>query len=82
MADAAGSQGAVFQFRHRKKDGEIRDVQIFSAHVMLGDHPLLHSIIQDITDQKNAEDALKQTNKNSTYFPVSHGMTSSISSSP
>ena len=63
MADAAGSQGAVFQFRHRKKDGEIRDVQIFSAPVMLGDHPLLHSIIQDITDQKIAEDALKQTNK-------------------
>jgi len=63
MTNAVGSQGAVFQFRHRKKDGGIRDVQVFSAPIMLGDHQLLHSIIQDITDQKIAEDALKQTNK-------------------
>lgn len=60
---AAGSSGAVFQFRHRKKDGEVRDVQVFSAPIMLGDHLLLHSIIQDVTDRKIAEEALKQTNK-------------------
>lgn len=63
MTRATGSQGTMFQFRHRKKDGEIRDVQVFSAAILLGDHQLLHSIIQDITDRKIAEEALKQTNK-------------------
>lgn len=60
---ATGSQGAIFQFRHRKKNGEIRDVQVFSAPVVLGDQHLLHSIVQDITDQKRAEDALRQANR-------------------
>lgn len=63
MGHAVSSHGAVFQFRHRKKNGEIRDVQVFSAPITLDDHQVLHSIIQDVTDRKIAEDALKQTNK-------------------
>lgn len=63
MGQAASSHGAVFQFRHRKKNGEIRDVQVFSAPITLDDHQVLHSIIQDVTDRNIAEDALKQTNK-------------------
>lgn len=63
IEQAAGSEGAVFQFRHRKKNGEIRDVQVFSSPITLGNRNLLHSIIQDITDRKKAEDALVQTNR-------------------
>ena len=63
MARAAGSRGAEFVFRHRKKSGEIRDVQVFSAPITLDDRLLLHSIILDITDRKNLEEALHQTNK-------------------
>lgn len=63
MSHAAASQGMIFQFSHRKKNGEIRDVQVFSSPIVLGDQHLLHSIVQDITDQKRAENALQQTNK-------------------
>jgi PAS domain S-box-containing protein len=63
MAHAAGSHGAEFQFRHRKKNGEIRDVQVFSAPIPLDNRVFLHSIIQDVTDRTKAEEALKQTNK-------------------
>jgi PAS domain S-box-containing protein len=58
MTRAAGEPGAVFNFRHRKKNGEIRDVEVFSAPIMLGGRRLLHSIIQDVTERKRVEAAL------------------------
>ena len=59
----AGSRGTEFQFRHRKKSGEIRDVHVFSAPITLDGRVLLHSIIQDDTERKKLEEALLQTNK-------------------
>lgn len=61
MAHAENGQGEVFQFQHRKKNGEIRDVEVFSAPITLGDRHLLHSIIQDVTDRKLAELALHES---------------------
>jgi PAS domain S-box-containing protein len=61
MAHASEVQGAVFQFRHRKKSGEIRDVDVFSAPVTQDGHLYLHSIIQDVTDQRQAQEALKES---------------------
>jgi PAS domain S-box-containing protein len=62
MSHATENHGAVFHFRHRKKNGEIRNVEVFSAPVMLGGERLLHSIIQDVTERQLAEEALKQAN--------------------
>ena len=59
MSQAAGGRGALFNFRHRKKSGEIRDVVVFSAPVSYKGRRLLHSIIEDVTDRKRAEDALQ-----------------------
>jgi len=63
MSRAAEDQGLVFNFRHRKKSGEIRDVEVFSAPIMSGGQKLLHSIIQDVTDRKRSEEALSEVNK-------------------
>jgi len=63
MGRAESSSGAVFRFRHRKKTGEIRAVQVFSAPIVLGDRRLLHSIIQDVNDLERSEDALRQANR-------------------
>ncbi|MGB8220474.1 MAG: PAS domain S-box protein [Methanoregula sp.] len=59
MAHARVDEGAVFQFRHRKKSGEIRDVEVFSAPITQEGHRYLHSIIQDVTERRRAQEALK-----------------------
>jgi len=63
MARALEQGGAVFRFHHRKKSGELRDVEVFSAPILLGDHRYLHSIIQDVTESRRAEEALFKANE-------------------
>ena len=43
-----------FEFRHRRADGTVRDVEVFSGPITIGGRPLLHSIINDITEHKRA----------------------------
>jgi PAS domain S-box-containing protein len=63
MSHAVGNQGASFAFRHRKKNGEISNVDVFSAPITLGGQRLLHSIIQDVTERTLAEEALRVANR-------------------
>jgi PAS domain S-box-containing protein len=62
MAHAVDNQGGVFTFRHRKKNGEIRNVFVFSTPVMVNGERLLYSVLQDVTEQRKAEQALVQAN--------------------
>ena len=48
-------QRAVFEFQHRLADGSVRDVEVFSSKIDIEGKILLHSIIHDITEQKQAE---------------------------
>lgn len=41
-----------FEFRHRKKDGNIVDVETFSSKIEVGGKTYLHSIIHDVTEKK------------------------------
>ena len=61
MTRARGSHGAVFQFRHRKKDGEVREVEVFSGPIVVKGRTLLHSIIQDVTERVRAEEVLRES---------------------
>ncbi len=45
-------------FRHRRADGSVRDVEIFSGPVTIGGRSLLYSIIHDVTEKKRAEEEL------------------------
>ena len=47
-----------FYFKHRLASGEIRDVEIYSAIVKFPDSSLLYSIVHDITDRKQAEERI------------------------
>ncbi len=51
--------GGRFEFQHRRADGSIREVQSSSSRIQLGNREVLHSIIHDITERKQAEKALK-----------------------
>ena len=50
-----------YLFRHRRADGSIRDVEVFSTRVEIDGKEFLYSIINDITDRIETELALKQS---------------------
>lgn len=47
-----------FLFRHRRADGTIRDVEVFSGPIVLGERRLLYSIVHDITERVEAQAAV------------------------
>jgi PAS domain S-box-containing protein len=51
MHRAVSGERRRFLFRHRLADGNIRDVEVFSVPVRLGDRDLLYSIIHDISEE-------------------------------
>ena len=44
-----------FEAQHRLKNGSIRDVEVFSSRIKIGNREVMHSIIHDITERKVAE---------------------------
>ncbi|MGQ5522226.1 sensor domain-containing protein [Chitinimonas sp. PSY-7] len=61
MANTTMEETYYFQFQHRLKSGEIRDVEVQSSAINQAGRTLLHSIIHDITPQKAAEHWLRIT---------------------
>ena len=47
-----------FFFKHRRADGTIRDVEVYSGPIILKGKAMLYSIVHDITDRKQAEEKL------------------------
>jgi PAS domain S-box-containing protein len=50
-----------FEFRHKRADGSVRDVEVFSSKLESQGKPLLFSIVQDITQRKRMEEALRES---------------------
>lgn len=50
----------MFVFRHRLASGNLRWVEVYSSPVTIRSQPVLFSIIHDITERKQAEEALKE----------------------
>ncbi|MBX3042472.1 MAG: PAS domain S-box protein [Candidatus Kapabacteria bacterium] len=58
--DKAKAQSQVyFEFKHKKANGTISDVEVFTSKVVYKDKIVLHSIIHDISLRKKAEKNLK-----------------------
>ncbi|MCX5826269.1 MAG: PAS domain S-box protein [Deltaproteobacteria bacterium] len=53
-----------FFFKHRRADGTIRDVEVYSGPILLKGKFLLYSIVHDITERKQGEEALRESEDN------------------
>lgn len=51
----------LFKFRHQLANGEIRDVEVYSNPIVIGDVSLLYSIIHDVTYRNEMEAKYKDT---------------------
>lgn len=58
MQDAKEKGKQYFQFQHRKANGEIANVEVYSGSITLNHRILLYSIIHDITERIKSEQAL------------------------
>ncbi|MEI8173870.1 MAG: ATP-binding protein [Deltaproteobacteria bacterium] len=59
MEEVRAQKRIHFEFRHRRADGSVRDVDVFSSTIEANKRTRLHSIVYDITDRKRAEAALQ-----------------------
>jgi len=50
-----------FDFQHRLAGGEIRDVEVCTGPIAIGGRTLLFSVINDVTERKEAEEALRKS---------------------
>ncbi|MEI8048918.1 MAG: PAS domain S-box protein, partial [Bacteroidota bacterium] len=50
-----------FFFEHRLANGELRDVEVYSSPVLVGNSTMLYSIIHDITERKTSEEKLRRS---------------------
>lgn len=53
------SGALTFEFHHKLADGSIRDVEVFSSRIEIEEKDFLYSIIHDITERKEIEEALQ-----------------------
>ncbi|MGO9569900.1 MAG: PAS domain S-box protein [Desulfomonilaceae bacterium] len=63
MRKAKTPNGLHGFFKHRLASGETRDVEVHSSPLDVGDKRFLYSIIHDITERKQAEEAVDRANK-------------------
>ena len=64
MQRAKEEQRDQFFFRHKTADGTVKDVKVSSNPVTINGEKLLYSIISDITEQMQAEQALRDSEEN------------------
>ncbi|PKP43398.1 MAG: hypothetical protein CVT93_00385 [Bacteroidetes bacterium HGW-Bacteroidetes-10] len=60
MYKAASNEKRRFQFKHRLKSGEIRDVEVYSGGFLQDGRTILYSIVHDVTEYKKNEDLLSK----------------------
>ncbi|MDR3610208.1 MAG: PAS domain S-box protein [Ignavibacteriaceae bacterium] len=59
MQKAAQNSIRFFSFKHRLKNGSVKDVEVFSGPIHFLGRNLLFSVIHDITEKKLAEEDIK-----------------------
>jgi len=68
MERARAGKKQHFEFRHRRADGTICDVDVHSASVRLDDREILCSFVHDATERKQVEQALRSSEERFRHF--------------
>lgn len=63
MEKVRSNEQVCFEFQHLRADGSIRDVMVYCSAIELENRTVLHSIVQDITKQRQLEEQLRQAQK-------------------
>ncbi len=58
MASALSLEKNSFRFMHRLSDGTVKNVEVLSNPIVIGDTTYLYSVVYDITDRKRMEEEL------------------------
>jgi PAS domain S-box-containing protein len=74
MALALNNEKTLFYFKHRLANGTIRDVEVYSSKIEVKGEPLLYSIIHDVTERKQIEERLRQSQKLETVGRLAGGI--------
>jgi len=62
MESARAKRRGLFSFKHRRTDGTIRGVEVYSGPIELQGKTLLYSLVHDITARKQAEAEIRRLN--------------------
>ena len=65
------NRNSYYEFQHRKADGSICDVEVFSSLIEIDGKEVLHSIVHDVTEKKKNENRLKLLSRSVEQSPVS-----------
>jgi len=74
IEQARSQQRVHFEFRHRRADGSVADVAVFSSGIRFNKKNLLHEIFHDITQQKELEAQLTQAQKMESVGQLASGI--------
>ena len=70
LSSLQSNDKVFYEFRHRLKDGRIRDVEVFSSRIQIEDKVFIHSIIHDVSEKKEAQQRLNVLNRSLEQSPV------------
>lgn len=60
MENAKLGKRNYFNFKHKLKNNEIRDVEVYCGEIIINNQSYLYSIIHDITEKKQLEEQIKK----------------------
>ena len=60
MASVGENQIRRFDFKHRRADGSIRDVEVLTSLIQFGGRPVLNSTVHDVSDHRRSADSLNK----------------------
>lgn len=70
MDKVSNKEKLHFEFKHKKADGSIADIEVYSSNILIDNKSYFYSIVHDITEKKKQEQHIKLLGKSVEQSPV------------